>query len=343
MRLPAERLDTHLQPPQRILVITVARIGDTLLVTPAIRALARQWPDASITFLGHPKRVEVMRHLPFLETIGPISKHRAPWRGWVRGRRWDLALVYGFDRALVAYASRVARDVVAFRQDKPALDRRLKLCVEPPPFQSDHAVPMRLALTRALGVPDAGLQLSYTITAEEKAAARAMLARRGLDGARPLVGLQVRAFPTKAWRDWPVGHFAALCERISARWPDAHFVLFGGSEDRSRTDELVARLPGRATSLAGELNLRESAAVMDELGLFIGLDSGPTHIMGALTGPMIGLYHCLTPSRVIKPLERPGCHVVDHPRTQGCNPETPMGDITVDAVWAKVLDALSAA
>lgn len=335
--------DAGTPAPRRILVINVARIGDTLLVTPAIRALAAKWPQASITFLGHPKRVEVMHHLPFLAASGPISKHRAPWRGWLSSHAWDLALVYGFDAALVAYALRAARNVVAFRQGKPALDARLLRCVEPPPFQSDHGVPMRLSLTRALGIPDAGLHLSYAITQEERAAARTLLRERGLDTAKPLVGLQVRAFPTKAWRDWPIAHFAELCRRVVERWPAAHVLLFGASDDRPRTLELVRLLPRHATSLAGELGVRESAAVMNELGLFIGLDSGPTHIMGALQAPMIVLYHCLVPSRLMKPLDRPHCYVVDHPQASGCSAETPMGDIPVEAVWKKVLEALLAA
>lgn len=329
-----------MKAPRRILVINVARIGDTLLVTPALRALAARWPGAAITFLGHPKRVEVMEHLPFLAATGGISKQRALWRGWLGARGWDLALVYGFDRPLVAYALRVARDVVAFRQGDARLDGRLRLAVEPPAFQSDHAVAMRLSLTRALEVPDAGLRLSYTVTAAERAAARSLLRARQLDTARPLVGLQVRAFPTKAWRDWPLEHFAALCERIGGRWPGAHFLLFGSADDRARTEQLAARLAPKATSLAGVLGLRESVAVMNELDLFIGLDSGPTHIMGALEAPMIGLYHCLTPSRLLKPLERAACHVVDHPRTERCDAATPMGDISVDEVWGKVLQAL---
>jgi len=329
------------RPVRSILVICVARIGDTLLVTPALRALAARWPDAGITFLGHPKRVEVLQHLPFLAATGSISKHRARWRGWLSRQRWDLALVYGFDRALVAYALRTARDVVAFRQGSPALDRRLLHCVEPPPPLSDHAVPMHLSLTRALGISDSGMGLSYIVTAEERDAARALLLRKGLAKARPLVGLQVRAFPTKAWRDWPIEQFAALCRRIGQRWPGAHFLLFGGGDDLERTQELVRLLPERATTLAGSLSLRESAAVMNELHLFIGLDSGPTHIAGALGVPLIGLYHCLIPSRLIKPLDRPGVQVVDHPRREGCDAATPMGEITVDAVWAKVLEALA--
>lgn len=328
-------------PVSSILVINVARIGDTLLVTPALRALAARWPRAGITFLGHPKRVEVMRHLPFLAATGPISKHRARWRGWFSRPRWDLAVVYGFDRALVAYALRVARDVVAFRQGSTPLDARLLHCVQPPAPMSDHAVPMLLSLTRALGIPDAGLGLSYTVTAEERKAARRVLEDQGLAQVRPLVGLQVRAFPTKAWRDWPIEHFAALCRRIAGRWPGAHFLLFGGGEDRTRTEQLVRLIPERATSLAGSLSLRESAAVMNELHLFIGLDSGPTHIAGALDVPLIGLYHCLIPSRVIKPLGRSGVHVVDHPVRQGCSDRTPMGEISVESVWEKVLEALA--
>jgi heptosyltransferase-3 len=332
--------DDALSDPRRILAICVARIGDTLLVTPALRALAARWPRAEITFLGHPKRVEVMENLPFLAACGPISKYRAPWRGWLSRGKWDLALVYGFDRPLVSYAQRVARQVVAFRQGRPSIDAKLLRCVEPPAPLSDHAVAMRLALTRSLGVPDAGLRLSYAVTKEEREKAQAFLAARGLGGAKPLVGLQVRAFPTKAWRDWPIPHFAGLCRRIVERWPGAHFLLFGGAEDRPRTEELAALLPGRATSLAGELTLRDSAAVMERLHLFIGLDSGPTHIAGAFDVPLVGLYHCLVPSRMIKPLERPRCHVVDHPATQGCSAETPMADITVDAVWSAVREAL---
>jgi heptosyltransferase-3 len=328
--------------PRSILVIAVARIGDTLLITPALRALAARWPDAAITFLGHPKRFEVMQHLPFLAATGAISKGRALWRGWLSRRTWDLAVVYGFDVPLVSYALRVAHHVVAFRQGRPALDARLARCVEHPAPQSEHAVSMRLALTRALGVADAGMRLSYSVTTAERDDARAILAARGLQDAEPLVGLQVRAFSTKAWRDWPIEHFAALCQRIIERRPGTRFLLFGSAEDRARVDELAVRLPGRATSLAGQLGLRESAALMEQLDLFVGLDSGPTHIVSAFDVPQVGLYHCLTPSRVIAPLERPRCYVVDHPTAHGCSPQTPMAEITVDSVWDAVRQALSA-
>ncbi|MGA8049099.1 MAG: hypothetical protein WCA09_02850, partial [Burkholderiales bacterium] len=229
----------ELAPPANILFINVSRIGDTLLATPAMRALSYAWPKARITFLGHPKRAEIMRHLPFVAEVGEITKYRAFWRNRLGSRRWDLALVLGFDRQLVAYAERVAGRVIAFRQEDVYLNDRLYRCVEPPEFQSVHSALSPLLLTRAIGVPDVGGRLSYVVTHDEQEWARAMLGRTVPVGARPVIGLQVASFPTKGYRDWPIGHFAALCERITARWPRAHFIVLGGDLEHSRVDELL--------------------------------------------------------------------------------------------------------
>jgi heptosyltransferase-3 len=322
----------------RILVINVSRIGDTLLVTPAIRALAARWPGAAVDFLGHPRRVEIIENLPFVASTGPITKHRARFKGWLGRPRWDLALVYGFDRPLVAFALRTAQRVVAFRQGDDRLDARLFQCVERPGFQSMHAVDYLLTLTRAIGVPDAGRRLAYTVTESERAWAKKTVPASG----RPLFGLQVASFPTKGFRDWPIEKFAVLCGRILVRWPRAHFLIFGGTLEQDRTKDLARKLGAHATLLAGRFGLRKSASLMNELDLYIGVDTGPTHIMGALDAPMVPMYHCHSPSRLLQPLERPKCFVVDHPRAAtGCGPETPMGEIEVDAVWQRVLEALA--
>lgn len=329
--------------PATMLFINVSRIGDTLLMTPAVRALAHAWPQARLRLLGHPKRVEVLENLPFVSEVAAISKGRARWCGRFSKPQFDLALVLGFDRELVAYALRVADKVVAFRQGDAALDRRLFRCVEPPPFQSLHSALIPLLLTRAIGVADAGPQLAYAVTADERDWARSSLARAVAAGTGPLLGLQVASFPTKGYRDWPIGHFEILCDRIVEAYPQAHFLIFGGSLERERTDALARRLAQRATAYAGRLSLRQTAALMNELDLYVGIDTGPTHIMGALQRPMVALYHCYSPSRLLAPLQHPCLYVVDHPRAQGgCGIETPMAEIGVDAVWARVAEALAA-
>jgi len=82
---------------------------------------------------------------------------------------------------------------------------------------------------------------------------------------------------------------------------------------------------------------------MSRLDLYVGVDTGPTHIMGALHRPMVELYHCHSPSRLLAPLEHPCSYPVDHPRAaEGCGPETPMAEITVDSVWTRVVEAMTA-
>ncbi len=323
-----------------VLVINVSRIGDTLLATPALLAIAQAFPDAELTCLAHPKRAEVLEHLPFLARLGRIDKRIAGLLGRMPGRRYDLAFVYGFDRALVAYALRVARRVVAFRQGSAALDARLAPAVAEPAPLSRHAVFMRLALLEPLGIGPAGLRLAFRVTDAERAWASDTL-RAQRPGALPRIGLQVASFPTKAFRDWPVERFAELAGRMRARWPDAHFLIFGGKEERSRTRWLADQLGRAASCFAGTLRLRQTAALMSQTHLYVGVDTGPTHIMGCFDIPLVALYHCHSPSRLLGPLEHPCFYPVDHPHAHPCREDTPMAAISVDTVFAAVERALA--
>jgi heptosyltransferase-3 len=329
--------------PQTILVINVSRIGDTLLATPSIRALAAAWPDAAIDVLAHPGRMEVLQHLPFVRRVAAISKKSAPFRGWggLLGKPYDLAVVYGHDEALVAYALRVARRVAAFRQASGRMNSRLAVVVEVPSFQSDHSVRLALALPAALGVKPAGLRLSCAMTEAERTWAATTLARDLPAGATPLVGLQVASFPTKAYRDWPIESFMDLCARIRRDWPRAHFLIFGGSEEQQRTAALKARLGLAATLYAGRLSLRQTGALMSRLDIFIGVDTGPTHQMSSFDIPLVGLYHGFSRSELIAPLEHPCFYPVDHPLAGAeCSTDASMADISVDRVWTAVQQAL---
>lgn len=332
-----------MQAPRTILVINVSRIGDTLFVTPALRSLAAAWPQAAITVLAHPKRAEVLDRIPFAAKVGRIDKQRAPFLGHLPGKPYDLALVYGRDLALVAYALRVAKRVVAFRQGREDIDRQLYLAVDEAPPHSEHAVDRALRLPRALGLKPAGRRLALHLTDKEQHWAAERLKAEGLAGAHPLIGLQVASFPTKAYRDWPVENFAELCRRVLATWPAARFLIFGGPEDKERTAWLKQELGARAGLMAGKLSLRQTAAMMSLVDGYVGVDTGPTHIMSTFDIPMVGLYHARFPRSAYGPLDHPLDFSLDHPR-QGSDPEetVPMAEITVDTVWAQLRRALAA-
>jgi heptosyltransferase-3 len=353
-----------ISPDADVLVIIVARIGDTLLATPALRALKAAIPQGRLTVLAHPKRLEVLQHLSFIDVLGGITKTSAPARGWIGKRRHDVALVYGQDAALVRYALRASAGVIAFRQRDAALNRRLAHLVEEP-SAPQHAVLHRLALLAPLGLSPGDLRLAplglaagdlrlaplglaagdlrlaYCVTGEERAWARRWLAAQ-VPAGQPLIGLQIASFPTKAHRDWPVSSFQELIARIAATHAEARFLLLGDAAAAARAAPLLAAFPQQLALAAGKLSLRQSAALMAELDLYIGVDTGPTHIAGALGIPMVALYHCAYPGRNLAPLQHPACVMIEHPLTgRSVDTAASMADIPVAAVCQAAMDLLA--
>lgn len=335
-------IDTDMHPTApSFLVINVARIGDTLFATPSIHALATHYPGSRIDALAHPRRAEVLKNLPFITRVGAITKKTAPFRGWLQSKRYDYAIVYGFDEALVRYALRVAHRTIAFEQKTLSLNTHLYRMVKPPAFQAAHAIVSLMQLPASINVVPAGHRICYSATEKEIAWARAKLATDVPSGSHPLIGLQVASFFTKAYRDWPIESFANLAELISQKWPNAHFLIYGGKAEAQRTAWLGEALGARATVYAGRLTLRETAAIMSRTQLYVGVDTGPTHIMSAFDVPLVGLYHCYSPSRLIGALDHPCFFPVDHPRPYGCAVDVPMAEISVDMVLAAVGRALA--
>lgn len=322
------------ESPERLLVVQVARIGDTLLVTPALRALKAAFPGSRLTVLAHPARRELLRGLTYIDRLGAIT----PQTAWLRGRwpspeRFDYALVYGHDAPLVRYAARVAERVVAFASRDARLNTLLWKAV-PPPAGPVHAVEERLLLPAALGVTTTDRRLDYRVLPPEAAAADAWLARHLPAQPRPLVGFQLASFPTKAYRDWPIESFAALGRRLLESYPSAHLLLLGGQESRARAAALARALGPRAVPLAGRFALRMTAALMSRLDLYVGVDTGPTHLAGALRIPVVALYHCRHRGRYLAPLEHNRVHVIEHPASDAdCTSATPMSAIDVQRVW----------
>lgn len=325
----------------RLLVLVASRIGDSLLVTPAIRALRRKFPTAHLEVKAHPKRLDVFRNNPHIDRLGAITPSRARFMGWVSGQRNNLALIFNPDTELERYALRVSDRVVAFgnRDFERMADQRIARVQRP--LDSIHAVHERMLLAEAVGAVADGYFLDYVVSPEEREAAKLWIGSRCGPDARPLIGVQLQSFATKSHRDWPMEKFVDLLKRIQTRFGSSRFVLLGDESGRKRAVDVARRLGDSCVVAAGEMGLRKSAAILAELDLYVGVDTGPTHIAGALAIPMVALYHCLYPGRNLAPLGHLNCRVIEHPATVGgCSESSDMGEISVDTVWTQVAQLL---
>ena len=336
-----------LSQPNRILAIHVARIGDTLLTTAALRHLSKIYPYAQIDFLGHAKRIEVLEQLPYLHHVSGISKKSARFKGWcakLMGRKpYDLAFVWGHDAELVAYARRVSQRVVISRQLDEAANQLADQVVE---FPNDtnllsEAEDKPLAQW-VLDVVEQGTQTKadslytdYIVTPAESAQAKTLLKQTTGNAHSQLIGLVVESHPAGVHRDWPIENFVSLAKQLQNEQPNRYFVLIGGKLPDAKVQALQTVLGDHLINLSGGLSLRESAAVINELDLYVAVDTGPSHIAAALGTPSVVMFHCMRAGEyLLAPRYPERLAIINHPMSRSvCSFQSPMADITMGDVF----------
>ncbi|AOM41757.1 glycosyltransferase family 9 protein [Xenorhabdus hominickii] len=324
--------------PKNILVINIARFGDTLLVTPVIRALKKKWPEANIDVFVHKRTKEILENIGLINDLRGFSKGKAKWSGWFSRRHYDLALVYGHDKSLLQYAKRKAKLTVYFSDNTG--EKSNEYTVEKP-RELMQAQQERALLINALGIDVNDWRLQYCVSQSEEKYARDFFRQQGLEQ-RLSIGFQLQSFPAKAYRDWPVEHFYELAQRIYRDYPHAHILLLGSKDGENSAQMLSEKLgTNRCSSLAGKTTMRENAAVMSQLNLYVGVDTGTTHLAGALGIPMVALYHSFHPGRFLAPQQHLKLTVIEHPvdYRQATRQDT-MSEISVEQVWHAVQNLL---
>lgn len=325
--------------PDNILIIAIARFGDTLLITPTIHALKQRWPNARIHVLAHKRSACILNGNPDLYSIKIFSKKRARWSGWLPNKPYDLAFVYGNESELVSYARRQSHHTFAFANISK---KQTDITWVARPTAPMVAQKERALLINPLEIYPSCWQLRYTISDEEKVFAQQFLISNSLIN-KKIIGFQLQSFPAKAYRDWPVENFLQLAKQIITDDEQVYFLLLGGEESKPLARDLAKKIgTERCLAIAGCVTMRQNAAIMANLSLYVGVDTGPTHLAGALDIPMVALYHSYHPGCYLAPLQHSCCRVIQHPiPLASASREDTMSDISVENVWNAVSDILN--
>lgn len=132
------------------------------------------------------------------------------------------------------------------------------------------------------------LPCGLEIRREEEERVRHWLQEAGWDGRGPAIGVAPGA-KTPANR-WPLERFAEVGRRL-VESIGAFPLAIGGPAESAMSERLVG-LWGAGASAAGVFAPRETAALIASCRVFIGLDTGPTHLASAVGTPCVGLYSC---------------------------------------------------
>ena len=126
--------------PRRVLLISLSNIGDAILTTPVLEALARHWPSAAITVLVGPRAVPLFERDPRVAQVWPYDK-AAP---------------------LVEHARLI------WRIQRARFDRVVNLRHGLLPRTAGHRVTQHLEVARRLGVPVEGMSPRVFVGPEDE-------------------------------------------------------------------------------------------------------------------------------------------------------------------------------
>lgn len=313
---PALAPDTSIQ---RILIVKLRHHGDMLLVTPVINSLQQNYPQAQIDVLLYKETQDMLASHPALSNVFIIDRqwkkqgtkahlrHELNLIRQLKGQRYDLVVNLA-DQWRSAIIARLTGARIRLGFDLPKrrgfLWRHCHTHLVP---VSDHArlhtVEQNLSLLQPLGLPTLSQQVTMSYPPQDWQTCEQLLRQQGITGDYIVVQ------PTSRWffKCWSEEKMAAA---VSALQADGHrLVITSGPDTKER--EMVERIlalcpPQGVVSLAGQLTLRQLAALIDHAKLFIGVDSVPMHMAAALQTPCIALFG---PSKLVfwRPWQVNGC------------------------------------
>lgn len=286
----------------RVLVAKLAHLGDVLLASPVVSALRRHLPAAEIDALVYADTAPMLSGHPDLAQLFVLDRRKASVLQRVhmeldllrnlRARRYDL-IVYLSDKPRGAWLARLTGTryaVTGEKRSRPGLWRRSFTHFYPiPRGNTRHTVEVHLDALRRIGIyPQAD---ERRVTLVPGAAAEQAIERR-LDAH----GLAPRGFvhihPTSRWlfKCWPMAQLAQLINILNERCERVVITASPDAPEMAMIEALTHRLDKPVINLAGQLSLKELAALIARARIFLGVDSVPMHIASAMGTPVVALF-----------------------------------------------------
>jgi ADP-heptose:LPS heptosyltransferase len=92
-------------------------------------------------------------------------------------------------------------------------------------------------------------------------------------------------------KQWPADRYAEVGHKLIHE-QGLQPVIFGGAEDRELGQMLISRWQ-TGLCAAGELSVRESAALLEHASFYLGNDTGVMHLAAAVGTPCVAIFSAL--------------------------------------------------
>jgi len=290
---------------KRVLVIKLRHFGDVLLTSPVFTALDAQIPGVEIDALVYAETAPMLEDHPAISLVHSIDRN---WKKQGIKKQWqqERSLLKNLQKReydLIIHLTEHARGARLVRRLKPTYavaqsypDKRGRWWRNSfthtyrIPANPRHTVEIHLDALRRLGIYPAteARQLVMEPGTDAENKTNELMHQHGLKQGEYLL-----VHPTSRWmfKGWTPQGFAEVLKQLHE---SGHKLVLTSAPDPVEL-EVIERIMSETGELsivnfAGQLSLKELAALIEHASCFIGLDSVPMHIAAAMNTPCVALF-----------------------------------------------------
>lgn len=298
--------------PRRILIVRLSAIGDTILTSPLLDAIKRHYPETEVDWIVGSKSLPIVQMMPLVSRIfvfpklmTPLRMLTSPLKGLdyihtltdlkhrMSERRYDVALdVQGLLKSGVASSLSCAQFKVGWKPDDVREMNWLFTNTWVPLPTGVHVVDSWLSMLRVIGIEPCKGRFPIVPPAEAMMEMRQFV--NSASGGRPLIVMNVGASTIN--KCWPVEKYGELARRAAKDFGSLSVFTYGSQWERDLAEQ-AAEQAGSAAVIGPKTTLFTLAALLSYARVFIGGDTGPTHLAAALGIPCLGVFGVTDPER----------------------------------------------
>lgn len=276
-----------------MLILHQGALGDFIVALPTLGALRQNFPRARIAVMGFPRILELVEKRFYADEILSVDQ-KGMASFFVRGgeldpglsqffRTFDLIVAFGKDEkgAILSNLHRVSEG------------RVVHLNLFPPWNEKIHMIDHLLRELRRYQFPVVVQNPKLYLTPTDQGWGKSYCRRRGLTDEERARAILLHPGSGSKKKTWPVERFIELFHYLQRHVGSRVFVILGpaeGPEIQKAFEEIQWDLGPRAPVLVKGLSLLGLASVMEGCRLYIGNDSGITHMAAALDIPTLAIF-----------------------------------------------------
>ncbi len=276
----------------KILVLRFSSIGDIVLTTPVVRALARQLPGAEVHFATKPAYRGLLEANPYVARVHLLGGSLRELVQQLKAEKFDYVVDLHHNLRTLLITRQLAIKSSSF--DKLNWQKWLLVNTKIDRLPRVHIVARYLAAAAPLGVHDDGQGLDYFIPADQEIDLASLPAPFAAGYVAVAIGAQ------HATKRLPLEKLVELCQRLAPR----PVILLGGPEDAPVAQAIIAAATSSENKVlisapdahsliengCGRYSLHQSASLLRQAELVVSHDTGLMHIAAAFGRPIVSIW-----------------------------------------------------